>query len=186
MINSIIQQLEQLIAGDFALLRESVDIECKLAIGYDGKGGLPKSLWETYSAFANTDGGIIILGAKELKNGTFEARGIENLIQIRADLFNTLNNPAKINKNLLTDQFVREWQVDGKCLLVIAVPRASRKQQPIYLNNNPLNNTYVRQNEGDYKLDDEHVKRMLAEQAHDGRDDEILANFGLDDLAIES
>ena len=186
MINSIIQQLEQLIAGDFALLRESVDIECKLAIGQDGKGGLPKSLWETYSAFANTDGGIIILGAKELKNGTFEAHGIENLVQIKADLFNTLNNPAKINKNLLTDQFVREWQVDGKILLLIAVPRAARKQQPIYLNNNPLNNTYVRQNEGDYTLDDEHVKRMLAEQAHDGRDDEILTNFGLDDLAIES
>ena len=186
MINSIIQQLEQLIAGDFALLRESVDIECKLAIGQNGKGGLPKSLWETYSAFANTDGGIIILGAKELKNGTFEAHGIENLVQIKADLFNTLNNPAKINKNLLTDQFVREWQVDGKILLLIAVPRAARKQQPIYLNNNPLNNTYIRQNEGDYKLDDEHVKRMLAEQAHDGRDDEILTNFGLDDLAIES
>ncbi len=186
MINSIIQQLEQLMAGDFALLRESVDIECKLAIGQNGKGGLPKSLWETYSAFANTDGGIIILGAKELKNGTFEAHGIENLVQIKADLFNTLNNPAKINKNLLTDQFVREWQVDGKTLLLIAVPRAARKQQPIYLNNNPLNNTYVRQNEGDYTLDDEHVKRMLAEQAHDGRDDEILANFGLDDLAIES
>ncbi len=186
MINSIIQQLEQLMAGDFALLRESVDIECKLAIGQDGKGGLPKSLWETYSAFANTDGGIIILGAKELKNGTFEAHGIENLVQIKADLFNTLNNPAKINKNLLTDQFVREWQVDDKTLLLIAVPRAARKQQPIYLNNNPLNNTYIRQNEGDYKLDDEHVKRMLAEQAHDGRDDEILANFGLDDLAIES
>ena len=186
MINSIIQQLEQLMAGDFALLRESVDIECKLAIGQDGKGGLPKSLWETYSAFANTDGGIIILGAKELKNGTFEAHGIENLVQIKADLFNTLNNPAKINKNLLTDQFVREWQVDGKILLLIAVPRAARKQQPIYLNNNPLNNTYVRQNEGDYTLDDEHVKRMLAEQAHDGRDDEILTNFGLDDLAIES
>jgi hypothetical protein len=68
--------------------------------------------------------------------------------------------------------------VDDKTLLLIAVPRAARKQQPIYLNNNPLNNTYIRQNEGDYKLDDEHVKRMLAEQAHDGRDDEILANFG--------
>ena len=140
----------------------------------------------TESAFANTDGGIIILGAKELKNGTFEARGVENLVQIKADLFNTLNNPAKINKNLLTDQFVREWLVDDKTLLLIAVPRAARKQQPIYLNNNPLNNTYIRQNEGDYKLDDEHVKRMLAEQAHDGRDDEILANFSLDDLAIES
>ncbi|KAF7276582.1 hypothetical protein GWI33_010060, partial [Rhynchophorus ferrugineus] len=180
------KQLDELIGGDFALLQESVDIECKLAIGKDGKGGIPSSLWETYSAFANTDGGIIILGAKELKGGTFEAKGIENLIQIRADLFNTLNNSSKINKNLLTDQSVREWVVDGKKLLVIAVPRASRKQQPIYLNNNPLNNTYIRQNEGDYKLDDEHVKRMLAEQAHDDRDDEILANFGLDDLAIES
>lgn len=41
MINSIIQQLEQLIAEDFALLWESVDIECKLAIGHDGKGGFP-------------------------------------------------------------------------------------------------------------------------------------------------
>jgi ATP-dependent DNA helicase RecG len=44
---------------DIAALRESVDIECKLAQGRDGKGGLPNDLWETYSAFANTAGGDI-------------------------------------------------------------------------------------------------------------------------------
>lgn len=185
-MNSIIQKLDELINGDFALMQESVDIECKLAIGKDGKGGIPRSLWETYSAFANTNGGIIILGAKELRNSTFEAHGVENLLQIKTDLFNTLNNTSKVSKNLITDQLVREWQVDDKNLLVIAVPRASRKKQPIYLNGNPLNNTYIRQNEGDYALDDEHVKRMLAEQAHDGRDEEILPSFGLDDLATES
>ena len=45
--------------------RESVEIEFKSAMG-----GFPKSFWETYSSFANTNGGTIVLGIKE-KKGEF-------------------------------------------------------------------------------------------------------------------
>ena len=62
---ALIAQIESLTAND-----ESVDVEFKTA-----KGGFPGSFWETYSAFANTQGGVIVLGVKE-KNGRFTLDGI--------------------------------------------------------------------------------------------------------------
>ncbi|MEY2726480.1 MAG: hypothetical protein RLZZ458_2347 [Planctomycetota bacterium] len=50
--------------ADLELLRESVDLECKLAAGRDGQGAVPEDFWRTYSSFANTDGGIVLLGVQ--------------------------------------------------------------------------------------------------------------------------
>jgi predicted HTH transcriptional regulator len=56
---------------DISHLRETATLECKLASGKNGKGELPRDFWPTYSSFANTYGGIVLLGVKE-KDRCFE------------------------------------------------------------------------------------------------------------------
>ncbi|MCW5203941.1 putative DNA binding domain-containing protein [Desulfobulbus sp. US4] len=170
---------------DINLLRESSDLECKRAGGRDGRGELPKDFWETYSAMANSDGGTVLLGISQ-KGTRFHLTGIERIDKVKQDLFNTANNPGKVSVNLLNNTSVRLLTIDNRSLLQVEIPRANREERPVYLNGNPLGNTYVRMHEGDQRLSDEAVRRMLAEQAEDSRDARILKGFGLDDLNAES
>ena len=146
---------------DLHLLAETVEIECKLAQGQDGKGELPKDFWPTYSAMANAHGGVVLLGVRE-KDGKFSIAGLENPTKVRSDLFNTLNNSAAVSTNLLSDADAVEAVIDGKTILVVRIPQAQRKQKPVFLKGQPLGNTYRRLNDGDRHCDDETVKRMLA------------------------
>lgn len=170
---------------DLSLLAETDELECKLAQGQDGKGEIPKDFWPTYSAMANAHGGVVLLGVRE-KNGQFSIAGLANPTKMRGDLFNTLNNRAKVSANLLGDADVEEARIDGKSVLVVRIPAATRKQRPVFLNGQPLGNTWRRLNDGDRQCDDETVKRMLAEQVEDERDARILAGFGMDDIDPES
>lgn len=56
------QSIFALIENEF-LPQEYFEIEYKSA-----QGGFPKEFWKTYSAFANTNTGFIILGIAERKN----------------------------------------------------------------------------------------------------------------------
>jgi len=171
--------------ADIKALRESRDVECKLAGGRDGKGELPKDIWETYSAFANTDGGDIILGLRERKDFSFELIGIENPQKLLDELWMCLNNPQKISDNVLRERWVKVIEIEGKSVVYIHVPRAPRKQKPVHLKGNPLTGTYKRLNSSDIKASNELVRRMMAEQVEDSRDNEILKGYGPDDLDIE-
>jgi len=171
---------------NISLLAEGFELECKLAQGQDGKGELPKDFWPTYSAMANAHGGVVLLGIRESSSGQFTVAGIENVAKVRGDLFNGLSNREKVSANLLTDGDVQEAVVDGRSVLVVHIPPATRKQKPVYLHGRPLGNTYRRLNDGDRVCDDETVKRMLAEQVEDERDARILTGFGMADVDLES
>lgn len=171
---------------DIAALKESVDVECKLAQGRDGKGKLPKDFWETYSAFANTQGGDVFLGIREKADGVFELAGIEEPQKVIDELWTSVNNSQKASACVLRDRWVRIITIDGQSIVHVHVPQATRKQRPVYLNGNPITGTYVRFNSTDQRQSEEAVRRMLAEQVEDTRDGEILAGYGLSDLDIDS
>ena len=161
-------------------LPENAVIEYKSA-----KGGLPASLWETYSSFANSNGGIIVLGVKE-KNGHLTSDNLteDQLIAYKKNFCDIVHNREKVSATLVTenDVTIENWQ--GSSILVINVPRARFDQRPVFLNHNPFGNTYVRHNEGDYLCSDEDVRIMFAdaESQDHSFDRKILKNYTLDDL----
>src|SRR5690606_8248761 len=127
---------------------EGADVEYKSA-----KGGLPSSLWETYSAFANTGGGTIWLGVVQRDDARLDIQGIQNAEKLRTDLWNMLNNREKVSRKLLTASDVRVVPLPGsdRALLSIRVPQAGFRERPVYVGQNPFTGTYRRDHEGDYR-----------------------------------
>ena len=170
---------------DLKTLSESFELELKLAQGKDGSGKLPEDFWPTYSAMANSRGGYVILGIKE-KRGDFTVAGIKNIDVVRKQLFDIANNKKKVNENLLTDRHVTVVTLEGQSVLVVEIPAARREQKPVFLNNQPMTETYLRLHEGDCRCSEEQVRRMMAEKIEDSRDNKILMNFDITDINIDS
>ena len=170
---------------DLSLLCESEEVEFKEAAGKDRQGELPNNFWETYSAMANTRGGYVFLGVAE-KKGQFHFAGIPSTGRLRKQIVDIANNSNKVSVNLLTNDSFQDLHIDGNCVLCVSIPRAERHQRPVYLNNNPIGNSYRRIHEADQRLSDEEVKRYLAEQLGDTRDAESLSGYGLQDISRET
>lgn len=159
---------------------EGTDTEFKSA-----RGGLPGSFWETYSAMANTQGGSIVLGVAE-RGGQLAWEGVPDAAQLRAVLWNQLNDRQKISRNLLTEGDVRTVAQEGRQYVVVQVPRATRRDRPVYVGTNPLAGTYRRAEEGDYRCSGDEVRRMLADQADVPADAQIIEHFGIRDFDAET
>ncbi|MCL2089133.1 MAG: putative DNA binding domain-containing protein [Oscillospiraceae bacterium] len=137
------------------------------------EGGLPQSMWQTYSAFANTDGGIILLGVVENPDKTLNIIGIKNPEKLVTDFWNTVNNPSKVNLNIVKDKNVQIIEHENKKIIAIEIPRAERTDKPIYLKND-IWNAYRRNGDGDYRCSKSIVKAMIRDSADQTQDMRVL------------
>lgn len=157
---------------DISNFREGNRYEAKLA-----KGGLPSSIWETYSAFANTDGGLILLGIKENKDHSLKIVGVENPESLVKEFWDTINNQNKVNLNILMNKHVYVQNVGNKNVVCIEVPKAERQLRPIYIGNNILAGTFHRNGEGDYHCTKEEISEMLRDASVATVDTKILTEM---------
>ena len=163
-------------------LNENHERECKLA-----EGGLPESIWEIYSAFANTDGGTILLGVKEYRD-SFTVNGLNDrqLAKYQKNFWSTINDRNKVSKNILLNHHVKVIEYDGKNILEINVPAADRHDKPVYIGTDPMKGTYRRDYEGDFLCTEASVRAMFSDQRDISVDSEILEEMDLDALNADT
>ena len=161
--------------------RENNRLEVKTA-----REQLPSSFWETYSAFANTEGGCILLGVKERPDKTWYATGIDDVDKMKKELWDLLHNPNKTSACLLTEKNVTAYELDGHQILAVEIPRAKREQKPVYINHDLFSGTYRRDWEGDYCCSREAVLAMLRDQTDATPDMKVLENKEIKDFNQDS
>ena len=160
---------------------ERISFECKKC-----ENQIPKSVWETYSSFANTVGGIIVLGITEHLEEPdqvkrFEITGVNNPTKLKKEFFDTLNS-NKVNRNILIEEDVDIVEYEGHSLLVINIPQVDYRQRPIYINGNMMNGSFKRNYEGDYHCTEDDVKAMIRDANDSGNDSVLMENYTMDDI----
>jgi predicted HTH transcriptional regulator len=166
--------------SDIATLKENHRLEAKKA-----EGGLPNSLWESYSAFANTGGGVILLGVSE-RNGKLEVTGVSESAKKIKNIWDTLNDRKKISVNILFERNIYIQNENGKEVIVMEVPRADRHDKPVFINNDLMNGTYRRNAEGDYHCSLPEIKAMLRDQSDIPVDSTVFEEITFNDLDKET
>lgn len=167
--------------GELEKWRENNRLEAKSA-----RGGLP-GLWDSVSAFANTDGGVIVLGVKEnTKTHELYVVGVPDAHKMLEDFVNAAGSTDKLSMNVFDDRNARIETVGGRDVIVIEVPRVDRRLRPVYIGLDPLKGTYRRRFTGDYLCKPEEVRAMFRDSSETSLDSEVVESSVVDDLDKET
>ncbi len=173
---------------DLDLKALKIEKENSIVEAKSAQFALPKSIWETYSAFANTNGGQIILGISEDKETKeLHVTGIDDPEKVKIEFWNTINNPQKVSTNILTENDFSEIKLEnGKVIFIIHVPKARLELCPIYINDDILKGSFKRNHEGDYHLTKEEVSKILRDASPSSYDLKVFESLPLSALSNET
>lgn len=145
---------------------------------------LPSSFWESYSAFCNTEGGLIVLGVTE-GHPRNSITGVDDAEKVVADFWNQVSNQQKVNfRNVQNDDVEIISIPEHGNIIVIQVPEAPDQQKPVYVNDK-MENSYIRTGDGDRRCTRDELAAFIR-NAQDGQDTLLLDRFTLADIDADS
>jgi ATP-dependent DNA helicase RecG len=138
-------------------------------------GGMPHSVCETISAFANTPGGgILILGVDESLG--FNAVGVYNPKQCQQ----SLANYAKKEFSVLVDLRTKLMTIDEKPVVWVEVREADKTLKPVTVKSS--GKTYIRYYDGDFELSEQEKQLFIASRGSSHFDESAVPESGSADL----
>lgn len=164
-------------------LEESQCLEFK-----EAAGGLPRDMWETYSAFANTEGGEIVLGVYENPSThEFSLVGVPDADKLVDDIWATVRNKNVVGNDVLLSDSVAVVCRDGLDFVVVDVRRAERDERPVevYEKSSKSFVSYIRRGRSDLKANRDDIDRMTYDRAAEA-DRKVLNDYSLDSLSNET
>lgn len=161
------------------LLQRLNDIEWDDFEVKEASGGLPKSMWETVSAFSNTAGGWIILGVKEKKIGNsseFIVNGMTNPEQMEQDIVTTLRSRTKFNAPVSCKAL--KYKIDDKDILAFEIPLSPHR--PVAIKSN--GEVYVRTGSGDSLATDMEIDAIVRDASFGAKSEMEVPGSNFSDL----
>lgn len=133
------------------------------------RGGPPSRLWETISAFANAQGGIILLGIDE-RTG-FAVTGVEEPRAHEAHLANLCSTQMEPPVRAI----IETVELEGRRIVVAEIPAVARRDRPtFYRGEGAYHGSYVRVSDGDRRLTEYEVASLLADRGQPVEDERAI------------
>lgn len=145
----------------------------------EAQNEIPKTAWETVSAFSNSDGGWMVFGVKERRAGgksTYEIQGIANAEKMEQDFVTVLRSNCKFNQRISVQ--TAKFDIDGKAVLAFYIPMSEYK--PVYIS--IPSNTYIRIGSGDQRATEYEIRAMQRDQAFGKKSNEAVFGSCYDDI----
>jgi len=167
------QEVQELVADVQRRHGESDSIEVKAA-----RGGTPKRLYESLSAFANRPGGgVVLFGLDE--SGDFAVSGVGNTQRLQEEITHLASSEMEppLRPNFAVDE------IGGQTVIAVEIDELSAIHKPCFYKPAGLpKGAYLRVGNTNRHMTDYEVFGYLSGRGQPTHDEELVADATLDDL----